>query len=128
VKDRLSEITFGTPLRAELHSLALAQAALAGVTDLPPTLARLRDARIHMISPDETDAQTASAALHPSWPLLTEQRKLGHRATERWIADHQTALGRRSSFALDLFVDKEVAAPRLDPSVRQLLQGAAHAT
>ena len=126
VKDRLSEITFGTPLRAELHSLALAKRSLAGVSELPPTLARLRDARVHMISPAAADARDASAALTPSWPVLTLQRRRGHAAAERWIEEHLPALGHRASFPLELFADPVAASAA--GSRHPILQGADHAT
>lgn len=105
VKERLSEITFGTPLRTELHSLALAQKSLAGVTDLPPTLARLRDARLHMIAPDPADSYAAASALHPNWSVLSEQRRRGIAAAARWIARDLAAVGTRPTFSLDLFAD-----------------------
>lgn len=126
VKDRLSEITFGTPLRAELHSLALAKQSLAGVADLPPTLARLRDARIHMISPATADAHAASAALHPSWPLLVDQRRRGHAAAEAWIAEHLSALGHHATFALDLSGDQS-RGPTPIATTQSILQGASNA-
>ncbi len=101
VRDRLAEITFGTPLRAELRSLALAQSSLVGVSGLPPRLARLRDARVHMIAPEERG--DAAAAQHPTWCSLSEHRAHGHAAAERWLAEHLSAVGRRSSFDLGLF-------------------------
>lgn len=102
VKDRLSEITFGTPLRGELRSLAVAQSSLEGVSDLPPPLARLRDARVHMIVP-ELGFDTSSA-LHPTWSSLSEMRELGHVAADRWLAENLPALGLRSSLDLGQFV------------------------
>ena len=128
VKDRLSEITFGTPLRAELHSLALAQNALAGIADLPPTLARLRDARLHMIAPDSADANPASASLHPSWPLLSEQRRRGHGAATRWLNEHGSALGRRSSFTIGQPSETTARVLHTVAPTHGLLKGVANAT
>ncbi len=124
VKDRLSEITFGNPLRAELHSLALAQNALAGVADLPPTLARLRDARIHMISPAPGEALSASDALHPSWPLLSNQRQRGYVAAETWLTEHFSSLGLRATFPVEVYADPAAGAGK----AHQLVEGVVHAT
>ena len=128
VKDRINEITFGTPLRAELRSLALAQASLAGMTELPQTLARLRDARLHMISPAGADADAASEALHPSWTLLSEQRRRGAAAAERWLAEHLPSIGQRSSLALNVLAEREADATVASAPIRRVLEGAANAT
>ena len=126
VKDRLSEITFGTPLRAELHSLALAQASLAGLADLPATLARLRDARLHMIGPIDGGSDLAFAALQPTWSNLAAQRARGIVAAEHWLGDHLDDVGERSSFDLNPYADGSAGASA--QPVRQFMEGAANAT
>ena len=125
VKDRLSEITFGTPLRAELHSLALAQASLSGLDSLPPTLARLRDARLHMIGPVELGSDPL-AAIQPTWSNLSAQRERGIAAAELWLGAHLDEVGEQSSFDLGPYADRGAGiAPH---PIRNIMEGAANAT
>ncbi len=126
VRDRVSEITFGNPLRAELRGLAQTQASLAGLQDLPEPLARLRDARLHLISPAGSHDSGADAQ-RPSWPLLTEQHAGGFEAAERWLARNMQDLGRRSSLDLRQFLGRSGASAASAPPNR-LLEGATHAT
>ena len=54
VSERISEIAFGAALRQELRYVAVAQRLLAEQPPEPPgALARLRDARLHMIGAEE---------------------------------------------------------------------------
>lgn len=101
--DRVNEIAFGGALRQELRSLAVAQQILPEVPSLPGggVLARLRDARVHMIGDDETfRALHGGSELDPSWGFLVQMREAGHAAAERWLAANLPALGRHSSFDL----------------------------
>jgi hypothetical protein len=87
--DRVSEIAFGGALRQELRLLAIAQQMLPEAPGLPAggVLARLRDARVHMIGDDHTfRSLNGGSELDPCW---TSWRKRGRRATrpaERWLA------------------------------------------
>lgn len=127
VKDRLSEITFGGPLRAELHSLALAQSSLSGMSGLPAPLNRLRDARLHMIGPLPADADLMSAAMNPSWSFLTAQRQRGIAAAERFLAEHRADLGARSTLDLSPYAESVGATASSHP-IRHFLEGAANAS
>lgn len=101
VNERLNEITFGAALRGELRSLAMAQGLLAGVADLPPPLARLRDARVHVIGAEaEFRAMHGGSKQDPTWSFLAEMHALGHRAAERWLAETLAAVGQRSTLDL----------------------------
>ncbi len=126
VNNRISEITFGTPLRAELHSLALAQASLTEATNLPDTLTRLRDARLHMIGPLTGEADPTFAALQPTWSNFAAQRERGIAAAEFWIDTHLDKVGERSSLDLSSYADG--VAGTSAPPVRHFLEGATHAT
>jgi NTE family protein len=128
VKERLDEITFGTALRAELHSLALAQSSLAGVSGLPPTLARLRDARLHMIGPEEEDEAAAVGALHPTWSVLSEQRRRGFAAADRWVAEHLSSVGRHSTLDTGLFAGPNAGAGHAPAPIHHLREGSFRAT
>jgi NTE family protein len=132
--DRVSELACGGALRQELRSLAIAQRMLPEVPDLPMggVLARLRDARVHMIGDDHTFRSLhGGSELDPSWGFLAQMREAGHAAAERWLASNLPALGRHSSFDLAALAPDGIRprATRAD-SVRPLearpwLQGAA---
>ena len=99
VQERVNEITFGSALRGELRTLAVAQAMLAGVPDLPPTLARL-----HMIGAEaEFQAMPGGSRLDPTWAFLSEMHELGFKTAARWVAGNLHAVGTRSSLDLSLF-------------------------
>ncbi|MGI3904178.1 MAG: hypothetical protein ACRYF1_27220, partial [Janthinobacterium lividum] len=103
ISDRVNEIAFGGALRAELRSLAVAQQILPEVPSLPDggVLARLRDARVHMISDDTMfRSMHGGSALDPSWKFLVQMREAGHVAAERWLAANLVAVGSHSSFDL----------------------------
>ncbi len=110
VQERINEITFGTSLRSELRSLALAQELLAGVSGLPERLARLRDVRVHMIGAEQEfqDLQGGSQQ-DPTWRFLSDMRKLGHQAACRWLNENLSAIGRRSTVDLGRFTGPETA-------------------
>lgn len=101
IVDRVSEIALGGALRHELRSLAVAQRLLATIADAPGVLARLRDARIHMISAEEAfRSLRGGSSLDPSWGFLRRMRELGTSTAETWLASNRSALGHRSSFDL----------------------------
>ncbi|WP_165982496.1 patatin-like phospholipase family protein [Dankookia rubra] len=102
VAERVDEIAFGTALRQELRSLALAQRFL---TDVPASavdaLARLRDARMHVIGAEEAfRALKGGSHRDASWGFLTEMRDLGRGAADRWLAAHRGSVGVRSTMDL----------------------------
>jgi NTE family protein len=104
VQERVNEITFGSALRSELRTLAVAQAMLAGVPDLPPTLARLRNARLHMIGAEaEFQAMHSGSRQDPTWAFLSEMHELGFKTAGRWLLDNLHAVGTRSSLDLSRF-------------------------
>ncbi len=104
VQQRVDEITFGSPLRGELRTLAVAQALLADVPHLPPPLARLHEARLHMIGAETAfQAMPGGSRQDPTWAFLSELHELGIRTASGWLADNLHAVGRRSSLDLSLF-------------------------
>ncbi|MBU8544522.1 MULTISPECIES: patatin-like phospholipase family protein [Roseomonadaceae] len=99
--DRTNELTFGAALRQELRSVAFAQRVLAKEPDPSPILVRLRDARLHMIGAEEAfRALETGSRQDPSWSFLQEMRDLGHRAADRWLSDHRSSIGLRSTLDL----------------------------
>ncbi len=116
VQARVNEITFGSALRGELRSLAVAQNLLASVPNLPSKLARLRDVRLHMIGAEaEFQAMHGGSRQDPTWAFLSEMHALGVRSAAAWLADNLQTVGTRSSFDLSLF-----AAPTRNTSIRTL--------
>ncbi len=104
VQERVNEITFGAALRSEFRSLALAQELLAGASDLPAPLARLRDVRVHMIGAEqEFRAMQGGSTQDPSWRFLYDMRNLGQRAADRWLDENLAAIGRHSTVDLAQF-------------------------
>lgn len=109
---RVNEIAFSSALRGELRSLAVAQRLLAEVPEVSGVTARLREARIHVISAEnEFRSLPGGSKLDPSWGFLLQMRELGHDAADAWLARHLPDLGHRSSFDLS-----EFAAPGLHAS------------
>lgn len=81
----------------------MAQRLLADVPDLPAggVLARLREARVHVIGDDGAFRSLRGGSdLDPSWAFLLHMRELGIDAAGRWLAANSAALGRRSSYDL----------------------------
>lgn len=119
VHERVNEFTFGSALRQELRSLALAKHLPADAPSLPEPLARLRDARVHMIGAEEEfRTMQGGSAQDPTWYFLSSMRDLGHKTADRWLEENLSAIGTRSTLDLAQF-----AGPRLehDLTTRELL-------
>jgi NTE family protein len=113
-------MTFGAALRQELRSLALAQRLLADLPSAPGVLARLRDARLHVIGAEEEfRALKLGSHQDPSWAFLLELRKLGHAGADRWLAADLASVGVRSTVDLSDF-----AEPFLEPIIGAQQRGA----
>ena len=102
-----AEIAFGTALRLELRSLAMAQRLVAELPEPPPPgtgLARLREARLHVIDADEALRSLPSgSALDTRWSFLRRLRDLGRGTAERWLDGNVAAVGTRPTFDLGKF-------------------------
>ncbi len=104
IQERMHEIACGAALRQELRSLALAQDLLVGVSSLPGRLARLRDARVHMIGAEaEMQMLPGGSRRDPSWGFLSKMRRLGNHAAADWLAANRHAIGVRSTVDLSAF-------------------------
>lgn len=116
VAERVTEITFGVALRSELRSLALAQELLAGMADLSLPLARLRDARLHVIGAEaQFQAMQGGSRQDPTWAFLSEMRELGQQAADRWLSENLAAVGHRSSADLVRFAGAKASVrPRVE--------------
>src|SRR6185437_4834465 len=98
IEARSAELAFGCALRQELRSLAVGQRLLAEATGLTPSLARLRDARLHMIVAEEAfRGMKTHSKLDPTWRFLCGLRELGWETADHWLRVHGAALGRHGS-------------------------------
>src|SRR3954454_25103985 len=107
IRERSAEIAFATALRLELRSLAMAQQLLAELPEPPPSgtgLARLREARLHVIGAEEAlRALPGGSALDARWDALRRLRDLGRGSAEGWLADNLAAVGTRPTLDLARF-------------------------
>lgn len=107
IRERAAEIAFGTALRLELRSLAMAQRLLAELPEPPPAgtgLARLHEARLHVIGAEaEFRALPGGSALDARWTSLRHLHDLGYRTAERWLADNLAAVGGHATLDLARF-------------------------
>ncbi len=121
IVERTEEMTFGGALRQELRSLALAQRVLADLPSAPGVLARLRDARLHVIGAEEEfRALKGGSQRDASWGFLQSMRDLGRDAADRWLSGHLASVGVRSTVDL-----AALAGPALDPGFGGRLSAAA---
>jgi NTE family protein len=106
IADRLNEITFNASLTAEMRAIAFVQ-KLVRERKVDPT--RYKDLRLHRIA-DETGLApyNASSKLNTDPRLLRALFALGRAAGERWLAEHASDVGQRST----LDIDKAFLAPR----------------
>jgi NTE family protein len=112
ILERTEEMTFGATLRQEFRSLALAQRLLVDLPTASGVLARLRDARLHVIGAEEEfRALKIGSHQDASWAFLQEMRELGHSAAERWLAADFAAVGLRSTFDLSSFAQPSLETP-----------------
>jgi NTE family protein len=112
ILERTEEMTFGAALRQEFRSLALAQRLLADLPTASGVLARLRDARLHVIGAEEAfRALKIGSHQDASWAFLQEMRELGHSAAERWLATDFPVVGLRSTFDLSSFAQPSLETP-----------------
>jgi NTE family protein len=112
VRERAAEIAFGTALRQELRTLAVAQRLVAELPEPPPPgtgLARLREARLHVIGAEEAfRALPGGTALDVRWGHLRGLRDLGRDSAERWLCENLDAVGVRPTLDLAPFAGPAV--------------------
>ncbi|MDO9710767.1 patatin-like phospholipase family protein [Paracraurococcus lichenis] len=112
IRERSAEIAFGTALRLELRSLAMAQRLITELSEPPPPgtgLARLREARLHVIGAEEAlRALPSGSALDTRWDFLRRLRDLGRSTAERWLDDNLDAIGTRPTLDLARFARQAV--------------------
>lgn len=104
IMQRTTELSFDAALREELRSLAVAQRLPAELPALPASLARLRDARLHMIVAEQAfRALKRRSRMDANWSFLLHLRRIGETTAAAWMRDHLSDVGHRSSFDLTRF-------------------------
>jgi NTE family protein len=105
----------GAALRQELRLLALARRLLADLPSVPGVLARLRDARLHVLGAEEEfRALKGGSHMDSSWAFLQEMRDLGQCSAEEWLRAHLPFVGIRATMDLSGFegpvLERRIAA------------------
>jgi len=115
IQARSAEVAFGSALRQELRTLAVAQRLVSELPSPPPAdsgLARLRDARLHLIGAEETlRALPMHSAMDTHWSFLKRLHDLGHHAADEWLSENAAAIGVRPTLDLGRFVGPPVLLP-----------------
>ena len=116
IRERAAEFAFSTALQLELRTLAVAQRLVAELPEAPPPgtgLARLREARLHVIGAEEAfRALPGGSATDARWDSLQRLRDLGRDAAERWLDENLTAVGTRPTLDLAEFAGPAVEIAR----------------
>ena len=112
IHHRIAEIAFGSPLRQELRSIAVAQHLLSEQPEVSGVLGRLRDVRLHMIGAEEEFQALGDTHPYPSWAFLRKMHAIGIETTDAWLAANCRAIGHRSSLDLSALAppDTELGA------------------
>ena len=113
IMSRVNEISFNAPLLSELRGIALVN-RLIDEGRLPRGIrpGEFRRLKLHRIVMDELDERFgARSTLATDYEYFEALRKLGQRATRRFLDAHYDDLGRRST--LDLVA--EPAEPEVEP-------------
>ena len=112
IRERAAEFAFSTALQLELRTLAVAQRLVAELPEAPPPgtgLARLREARLHVIGAEEAfRALPGGSAMDARWDSLRRLRDLGRDAAERWLDENLAAVGTRPTLDLARFAGPTV--------------------
>jgi len=119
IRERAAEIAFNTALRLELRSLAMAQRLVAELPKPPPSgtgLARLREARLHVIGAEEAlRALPTGSTLDTRWGVLRQLRDLGRDSAARWLGENLAAVGVHPTVDLDKFARPTLELRADDP-------------
>jgi hypothetical protein len=101
----------------------VAQRLLAELPEAPPpgsALARLLEARLHMIGAEEEfRALGNGSAVDARWGFLQRMRDLGHAAAAQWLADNLALVGVRSTMDLCEFARPVVEQAHVEAMLKQ---------
>ena len=111
ILDRLNEITFNSSLVKELRTLALLQRLLRLEGQPPdgrraPLFRQIASLRLHRIHAEgELSRLGPRSKTNTAWSFLTRLHGIGYDAARVWLDTNFTHLGRRSTLALDHYLD-----------------------
>jgi len=106
ILDRMNEVTFNTSLLKELRSIALLKQLIEaegrpGHHYREATFQRVEALRVHRIDGGGRLAELgASSKTDTRWSFLSRLHGMGREAAERWLHEHGSDLGRRSTIDL----------------------------
>ncbi len=99
IADRVGEISFNAGLTAELRAIAFVQRLLREQRLEP---GRYKDLRLHMVHDEQALATLGvHSKLDTRWDFLQALHAMGEQAAQRWLAEHRSDLGRRSSLDIE---------------------------
>jgi NTE family protein len=99
IAERAAEISFNTALVGELRAIAFVKRLLR---EERVDRGRYKDLRLHMIGDEQELAQLSpQSKLDTGWDFLQRLRDLGRAAAQRWLAQHRSDVGRRSSVDIE---------------------------
>lgn len=110
ILDRINEITFNSSLVKELRSLALLRRLIEQEgTPAPgvraPLFSQVAALRMHRIDAEaELAALGARSRNNTAWHVLTRLHGIGYGAADAWLARNYAHLGRRSTHALEAYL------------------------
>jgi len=94
--DRIDEISFNSTFMLELGAIAFVEELMKSAT----VQASMRLLYVHGIGDETLGAFGASSKMNNERGFLQNLHDLGWRATDRWLAEHLTAIGNRSTLDL----------------------------
>ena len=95
ITDRIGEISFNSSFMGEVSAIAFFEEMMQSRPD-----PRFRRLFIHGIGDEALGAFGASSKMNNHPDFLARLRDIGTRAAERWLADHRSAVGKRSTVDL----------------------------
>lgn len=98
ILNRLNEISFNMPLMKELRVIAMLQRGDAGLHGETSRWAHLR---MHRITSDIMMKLGHTSKMIAEWEFLTMLRDEGRRATQAFLDENGSAVGKRASFDLE---------------------------
>lgn len=103
ILNRLNEISFNSSLKKELRAIAMFQRlfATADIATDADWVGQWSNVRIHQITTPKMLELGASSKLNAEWEFLTMLRDEGHNSTEKFLAEHRSDMGTRSTYDID---------------------------
>jgi len=103
IMNRLNEISFNATLLKELRMIALLRQT---VDPGHEEGAKWAGMRVHLLSSPIMTSLGYSSKLNAEWAFLTMLKEEGRRTAEKFLKNHGTDLGRRSTLNLDVLLQQ----------------------